>query len=698
MKALTGSAPKTRRPPGLQAILVTITLAVTIVVFSVQTAIGLLRNQDVMRRQVEDNMTASAGKEATLLGNHIETVAAAGSGLARMLSTVAVLSDEDLLQYAESAVMGNPLLFGSGYWFEPNGFKPGEAFHGPYVYKDAGKAVLTWDYSTPEYNYQSYDWYMAGLAAKGGRAFTEPYFDPVLKTVFMTCAIPFTRNGTVAGVTTADMDLNTIREAVRSISIGPGSSAFLVTAAGYAMGKDADAAKDFTEKLPDSKDPDLASLGRAIADAKGKPGMLELPGAKKLAAYAPIIDTGLTIVLTFPLKEARRELNAAMLVSLLFFIGAMVLFAIILWLILAVYVNRPLARLSGEAQRLAGGDLRELQPSGGRSVGRAREIRQLEASFGTLAANMRSLIREIRNTGSRLADFSSKVSEAATHSNEEANHIQLTAHELAKGAMEQAENTQEGHAHVADILRRLEDVAGNSAETLGLLQQAEAVMQNGSRAVDRQQAMTMETRRAMESVRGSIHSLSNASAEIGDIIEAISSIADQTNLLALNAAIEAARAGEQGRGFAVVAEEVRKLAELSAASARKIGDRIRLVQEQVNLAVAATDKSGAITERQQEAMEHTAIAFRDIGGAVGGIREKTERMTQIGRETTVAGGKVAHLIEGLASISQENAAGTEEVAASTEKQGDALRNLTHLANELVVLSDRLDTDINRFML
>lgn len=67
--------------------------------------------------------------------------------------------------------------------------------------------------------------------------------------------------------------------------------------------------------------------------------------------------------------------------------------------------------------------------------------------------------------------------------------------------------------------------------------------------------------------------------EVADVAGQIRRLAEENRMIALNAAIEAARAGEHGRTFAVVADEIRRLSERSADSARQIGQLLSRVEQ-----------------------------------------------------------------------------------------------------------------------
>jgi len=123
-----------------------------------------------------------------------------------------------------------------------------------------------------------------------------------------------------------------------------------------------------------------------------------------------------------------------------------------------------------------------------------------------------------------------------------------------------------------------------------------------------------------------IQELDRLSEQVGSITDVISSIADQTNLLALNAAIEAARAGEHGRGFAVVADEVRKLAEQSAASAREIADLIRSIQTGTADAVKSMNLA---TERLAATNELAVEAGTALGDILGAVKQAAEEVGRI---------------------------------------------------------------------
>lgn len=77
--------------------------------------------------------------------------------------------------------------------------------------------------------------------------------------------------------------------------------------------------------------------------------------------------------------------------------------------------------------------------------------------------------------------------------------------------------------------------------------------------------------------------------EISNLLDAISDISSQTNLLSLNASIEAARAGESGKGFAVVATEIKKLAEESDMTTKRIRDiTTHVIQAVESLVISST--------------------------------------------------------------------------------------------------------------
>jgi methyl-accepting chemotaxis protein len=169
------------------------------------------------------------------------------------------------------------------------------------------------------------------------------------------------------------------------------------------------------------------------------------------------------------------------------------------------------------------------------------------------------------------------------------------------------------------------------------------------RAAD-SRSRTQSSWECLQQLAGAMDEIGKSSAEAQKVVGETDSIAFQTNLLALNAAVEAARAGEAGKGFAVVAEEVRSLAQRSAASARN------------STAIITRSREGA-----QRASEVTGGLSTELQEALTAVGQVDEHLCTISNTATREAEQLHQVTERLAAIDgviQESATGSQELAVS----------------------------------
>jgi len=216
-------------------------------------------------------------------------------------------------------------------------------------------------------------------------------------------------------------------------------------------------------------------------------------------------------------------------------------------------------------------------------------------------------------------------------------------------------------------LGRVEDTHGDHVAEfagggVGTVRQSADSAQQASRLSAETQVIADRGRVAVDEVGSTMRVIQESSQRISEITQVIDSIAFQTNILALNAAVEAARAGEQGRGFAVVAAEVRALAQRSAGAAKEIK---QLIDDSVS--------------KVETGHEKTEVARKTMGEVVDSVRRVNALVDEIShaaREQLSGISQVNDAVMQLDTITQQNAALVEQIAASARSLEGVAHNTT----------------------
>jgi methyl-accepting chemotaxis protein PixJ len=288
--------------------------------------------------------------------------------------------------------------------------------------------------------------------------------------------------------------------------------------------------------------------------------------------------------------------------------------------------------------------------------------------IGTVADSYNAIIRSLRQ-------IVGQVQGAATSVTETAEGNDMAVKKVVSEANEQVEAISNALDQLQRVMVASEGMSARALQAAEQVQQSNEMVKAGDAAMNRTVAGISTIRETVSETAKKVKRLGEASQKISKVVNLIGNFAAQTNLLALNAAIEAARAGEEGRGFSVVAEEVRALAQQSAAATADIEQLVEEIQAQTNEVVAAMEAGTEQVVAGTELVEESRQKLGQISASSALVNQLIQEISQASKEQTQAATEVGQTMNNVATIAYDTSKGSEEVSASFSKLLEVAKEL-----------------------
>jgi methyl-accepting chemotaxis protein len=281
---------------------------------------------------------------------------------------------------------------------------------------------------------------------------------------------------------------------------------------------------------------------------------------------------------------------------------------------------------------------------------------------------------EIGRAGEALNKMKNNLHEVIESIAETAQQVAAASEEFSSTSQQITANSEEATAQANTVSAATEQVSRNLQTVATGAEEMSATIKDIAKNAGEAARVASEAVKNAQTTNAIVSKLGESSAEIGQVIKVITSIAQQTNLLALNATIEAARAGEAGKGFAVVANEVKELAKQTAKATEDISQKINAIQEDTKGAVDAIGSISGIINQINDISNTIATAVEEQSAT-------TNEMSRNVVEAAKGSEAITQNITGVAQAAQNTSSSAHDSQKAASQLADMSSQLRRLVEQ-----------------
>jgi len=517
-------------------------------------------------------------------------------------------------------------------------------------------------------------WYIAAKAA-GSTIVTDPYMDVLIGGMCITIASPVYRNGVLEGVLGADFTLDYINGVINAIPYENGEYGFLVDASGnYVIHEKA-------EFLPgDGTATSVVSVMPVLKDLIGNPGQTVITesdynGDKKCFVTSKIDSCNWLLGLAMPYSNVNRAVVTMIVISVVI---ALVAIALVI-VIMTALIRKQLAPMEKMKSFIT-----ERIISDSDTVQHSSEVKQIDYLIEELESRFVSAMRKTNSESQTISEKMTATSEKIKGINDsitqinEAMSITESGIETQTSSIKSIEGLCTDITSVSDTFAKdTKEMNQKTDEIIGRVEQTiPQILTNKKHAVDVTGQASTQLEEALNGIR--------VIEQIGEVANAIRSIASQTNLLALNASIEAARAGEAGRGFAVVADEINNLSTTTSSEIDKVNALIGKVNDNVtDLANASRQIIKFLNENVLSDYDNLETLANNYMDDASYYSDVSKVLGKCASDLSGSVSEINKVLDQISSAQTELGDAVHDISNNMQSINDASKNMSGEANDVV---------------